>query len=79
MTDQAPSPCAVCKTVNVSRFQLSKYDRHGKLHGPVTLCSLRCLAQYLYDYTVQRGLDAALTATSIVENLKKMFLKGSDK
>jgi hypothetical protein len=55
-TQPAVLICAQCRgPLNRGRFQLTRFDPNGAHQGSVNLCSLLCLLNWTYRFSLKKG------------------------
>lgn len=63
--------CAFCKKPLGSRYRLTRIDATGADRGAVDTCSLICVIQWAYSYSISRGVQATEKVKDTIERLQK--------
>jgi hypothetical protein len=65
--------CVHCKKPLRGCFEVTRWDVQGEHRGAVRVCSLICLVQWSYAYTIQRGVEGVVAVQEKVASTKDFF------
>ena len=71
-----PSICLSCRQPLQSHFQIVHYDASKTPTMTVTVCSIKCLVTWAYEYATLTGVKAVYQTKSFITGIVDM-LKGS--